>query len=132
MLKYHADARSDLRQVAIAHDNARTIDADPFPVQVDLPRIGSFKPVDTAQQCRFARARRSKHADRLALVDLEADVGEDFDVAKPLRYPGYIENLVEMRHRSFLSACFGNAADRTHPGLNHETESPIQKHRRNK
>src|SRR5712675_3499716 len=104
MLKHHADAGSDLRQIAIAHDNAGAIDADPLSVQIDLPGVRPFKPVDTAQQCGFARARRSEHADRLTLVDLETDVGQDFDIAKPLRHSGDIENLFEVRHRSSLSA----------------------------
>src|ERR1700682_841938 len=131
MLKHHADAGSDLRQIAVTHDDAGTIDADPLTVQVDLPGVRAFKPVDTAQQCRFARAGRSKHADRLTLVDLEADVGEDLNIAKSLRHPGDVENLFDFCHRSSLSTRFGNAADRTDPGLDHETESPIQKHRGN-
>src|SRR5882757_5876954 len=131
MLKHHADAGSDLRQIAIAHDNAGAIDADPLSVQIDLPGVRTFEPVDTTQQCGFARARWPEHADRLTLVDLETDVGKDFDIAKPLRHPGDIENLAELCHRPSLSTCFGNAADRTHPSLDHETESPIQKHRRN-
>jgi hypothetical protein len=56
MLKHHANAGSDLRQIAIAHDNAGAIDANPLSVQIDLPGVRPFEPVDTAQQCGFARA----------------------------------------------------------------------------
>src|SRR6266550_4978888 len=104
MLEHHADAGSDLRQVAIAHDNAGAIDADLLPIQIDLAGVRPFKPVDTTQQCRFARARGSKHADRLTLVDLETDIGQNFDFAKPLGDPGDIKNLVEFRHGWSLSA----------------------------
>src|SRR5260370_40538456 len=113
MLKHHADAGSDLGQIAVAHDDAGTIDADPLTVQVDLPGVRAFKPVDTAQQCRFARAGRSKHADRLTLVDLETDIGEDLDIAKPLRYPGDIKNLFDFCHCSSLSTSYCNTADLT-------------------
>src|SRR5713226_8324135 len=100
MMKHHADAGSDLRQIAVAHDDAGTIDADPLAVQVDLPGVGAFKPVDTAQQCRFARPGRSKHADRITLVDLEADVGEDLDIAYLFSHPAATENLFDFCHRS--------------------------------
>src|SRR5260370_7671174 len=99
MLKYHADMRSDLRQVAIAHDDAGAVDSDLFPIQVDLPGVGPFEPVDTAQQGRFARARWSEHTDRFTLVDLETNVREHFDIPEPLGYPGHIENLAGLRHR---------------------------------
>src|ERR1700722_11267818 len=32
---------------------------------------------------------------------------------------------------AFLPACFGDAADRTYPGLDHKAESPVQEHRGN-
>src|SRR5260370_35836924 len=99
MLKYHADMRSDLRQVAIAHDDAGAVDADLFPIQVDLPGVGPFEPVDTAQQGRFARARWSEHTDRFTLGDLETNVRAHFDIPEPLGYPGHIETLAGFRHR---------------------------------
>src|SRR5260370_41186660 len=99
MLKYHADMRSDLRQVEIAHDDAGAVDAALFPIQVDSPGVGPFEPVDTAQQGRFARARWSEHTDRFTLVDLETNVREHFDIPEPLGYPGHIENLAGLRHR---------------------------------
>src|ERR1700733_8256514 len=98
MLEYHADARPDLRQVAVAHDDAGVIDAAPLAVQIDLSGVRPFEPVDAAKQCRFARAGWSEHADGLALVDLKADIGENLVIAEPLRYAGYIENLAEFRH----------------------------------
>ena len=48
MLEHHADARPDLRQVAIAHDDPGVVDADPLPIQIDLPGVRPLKPVDAA------------------------------------------------------------------------------------
>src|SRR5258708_1385403 len=99
MLKHHPHVRSDLRQVAIPHDDAGAIDADRFPIQVDFPGVWLFKPVDATYKCRFSRTRRSELADRLALVDLKADVRKHLDLSKPLRHPGLIKNLASFRHR---------------------------------
>src|SRR5437660_523425 len=110
MLKHHSDPRSNLRQLAVAHHNAGAVDADLRSVQIDLPGIRLFEPVDATQERRFAGARRTEHTNRLALVDLEADVGEHLNVSKALRHPRDVENFAGLTHRSSLPARFGHAA----------------------
>jgi hypothetical protein len=50
MLKHHADARTDRRQFAVVHHNARARRADLPAVQIDLPGVGSLQPVDATEQ----------------------------------------------------------------------------------
>src|SRR6266700_6348629 len=99
MLEHHADMRSHPRQLAVAHDETGAVDADLCTVQVDLTGVGPFEPVDTAQQGRLAGARWAEHADGLALLDLEADVGQHDEIAEALRYAGHVEDFPALRHR---------------------------------
>src|SRR5262249_33616508 len=94
----------DPRQLAVAHDKAGTVDADLAAVQVDLAGVGALEPVDTAQQRRFARARRAQDTDGLALLDLEADVGQHVERAEMLGHAGHIENLATVRHHRLPNA----------------------------
>ncbi len=94
MLEHHADAGSDLRQLAIAHYNAGAADTDLLTVQIDLTGIGPFEPVDTAQQRRLAGPGRAEHAHRFALVDLETDIGQHLDVAEGFDTPATSRTLL--------------------------------------
>ena len=98
VLEDHADARPDAGQPAIVHDNSAGGDAHRFAVQVDLADIGPFQPVDAAQQGRLARARGPQHADRLALADLETDVGQHLVVAKALGDADHAQHRIRGRH----------------------------------
>jgi hypothetical protein len=98
MLKHHADMGADLRQFAIAHDDATCGDADLLAVEIDLAGVGPFEPVDTAQQCRLARAGRAEHTHGLALLHLKADITKHFEIAEALGYADYVENLGGVSH----------------------------------
>src|SRR5712671_2282113 len=48
--------RPDAGQIYLNGERVGINGADPLSVQIDLPGVRPFEPVDTAQQCGFARA----------------------------------------------------------------------------
>src|SRR5580692_9105869 len=98
MLEHHPDMGADVRQLAVAHDDAAPADADFLAVQINMAGIGAFEPVDTAQQRRLARTRRAQHANRLALLNVEADVAQHFEIAEALGYADHVENFCDVSH----------------------------------
>ena len=61
------------------------------PVEVHRPAIGMLKEVETAQECRLARAARPEDDDHIPLVHAEAHILQNLDLCEALAYVLYSE-----------------------------------------
>src|SRR5450631_756516 len=86
-LEHHADLAShfiDAPQIRTEFDA----------VDNDLAFLKFFQRVDTADQGRFARARRTADHDALAFADIEVDVPQHMKIAEPLVEAGNADDRV--------------------------------------
>src|SRR6202035_247178 len=80
------ESLEDHRHLFPDRDNLTPIAVYALTVNDDLTVVVGLQPVDTAQQRRLARARRSNYADDLALIHLERDAVEHEIVAERLSH----------------------------------------------
>jgi hypothetical protein len=78
VLEDHADLRADRCEFAVGHPVSVGANADGLAEQPDTAGIRRFKPVDTAQQRRFARPGGPEDADGFAGRDGEVDAVKHF------------------------------------------------------
>src|SRR5205814_226879 len=86
-LEHHADLRALARDLGLAQLVelvALLAIADERAVHVEPPRVDLLKVVDTAQEGRLARARRTEHAHHLAAVQFESDALEHLEPPEAL------------------------------------------------
>lgn len=73
-LKDHADFRADFIDILFSIDR--------HPVKCDGSRRRCFKPIDAAQQRTLPRAGRSDDDDDFLLLDFDADIFQDRQIAE--------------------------------------------------
>src|SRR5271168_3846404 len=98
LLEHHADLAPHVEDCAGAVAELDSIDDDGA-------TIVPFQPIDAADQRRLARSRRPANHDLLALVDVEIDLPQRLETAKPL-----VDALNLHRDRALVCNLHGDRA----------------------
>ena len=118
-LKDHADFRADFIDILFSIDR--------HTVECDGSRRRCFKPIDAAQQRTLPRAGRSDDDDDFLLLDFDADVFQDRQIAEFFADVGDFYQIFFFCHLFFLQHCYHSGNRQRHDKVQDSDGGPYLK-----